>query len=298
MGQDFSRWVDSNGFVARRSRILYVATPKVACTAIRAALISLEEESSSGATDPHRFRGHSSPRLRELSTAESEAVLASKEWIRFCVTRRPYERFLSAWLNKIFLGRSDTLTAPYAQALHRTSDVGGLFREFVRGFDPESLLYSGDEHFVPQVQLLKPQNTPYTHVLDLSELESFCSWVRSSDTARSGFNVSGRMNVSLKVPLRAMYDSVTAEIVEVCYAEDFAKFGYEREEFGEQADEFLLSMSELALVENLSEIGALLLKYRDLSLLAERRTGGRYGLSELGRALGRRARLSPRPSAK
>lgn len=36
MSHDFSNWVGSNGFVARRSRILYVATPKVACTAIRA----------------------------------------------------------------------------------------------------------------------------------------------------------------------------------------------------------------------------------------------------------------------
>lgn len=69
-------------------------------------------------------------------------------------------------------------------------------------------------------------------------------------------------------------------------------FGYKSEEFSERADEFLLSTNELALVENLSEIGARLLEYQDLGRLAERRTGGRYGLGELGRAAGRRFGLS------
>lgn len=286
------RWAEQKSFVAEKSRILYVATPKVACTTIRTGLIVLEGASRSKKIDPHNVGSHTIPSLANISVAESEFVLGSPEWIRFCVTRRPYERLVSAWLSKIFLGDAVNLTLPFAAELRRTRDVGSLFREFVKGLESGSPLFFRDEHFAPQVVLLGPEDFPYTHVLDLPELASFASWARSSDPSRKELDLSVRTNASLRVPLRAMYDRSTAEIVESLYEDDFTQFGYEREDFGERSDEFLLTENELSLVELLAASAGELHAAAALASMASSRVGGRYALSELLRAFGKRTRLS------
>jgi hypothetical protein len=187
---------------------------------------------------------------------------------------------VSAWVDKVFAGRS-LRTLPYAEAVLHTRDIGGQFREFVKALNEDHPLYRGDQHFVTQVRLLHPEVVPYTHILDVSELESFAAWVRSSHPSRLGFDVSARRNQSLKVPLRAMFDRATASVVEDLYRADFEAFHYEREEFDEEAEEFLLTENELVLVERVSSMEAEVLLNRAKAKVADQRRGGRYGLQEL-----------------
>jgi len=255
----------------------------------RTALILLEESSRVEVVDPHLRNLHSVRSLKGLPSAEAEVALSSPDWIRFCVTRRPYERLASAWLNKIFVGQSDKMTRPYAISLERGRDVGGLFREFISTSDLEPLSRR-EVHFAPQVKLLQPDTTPYNHVLDISELDSFAAWVRSSHESRQKFDLSARRNQSLKVPLRAMYDRATATIVEELYREDFQAFGYKREDFGEHADDFLLTENELMLTDLVSSLEAVAFMNREKLKLADQRTGGRYAVQELIRVVRRRSR--------
>jgi hypothetical protein len=276
---DFTEWYKKS-LVARSSKIMYTPTPKVACTTIKAAIVLLEEPSRIDAPRPHDPSTHGVPTLLKVSPDESKFVLNSPDWVRFCVTRRPYERLVSAWVDKVFAGRS-LRTLPYAEAVLHTRDIGGQFREFVKALNEDHPLYRGDQHFVTQVRLLHPEVVPYTHILDVSELESFAAWVRSSHPSRLGFDVSARRNQSLKVPLRAMFDRATASVVEDLYRADFEAFHYEREEFDEEAEEFLLTENELVLVERVSSMEAEVLLNRAKAKVADQRRGGRYGLQEL-----------------
>lgn len=294
-------WTRYESLCAPRAKIVYVPTPKVACTTVKTALVDIEAAgfevdrrsgTRSSALSVHHRGTHSLGCLGDLSPGALDEAMTGVDWIRFCLTRRPYERLASAWIEKIFLGanfglNSNQLSTSLVESIDRTAEIGGLFREFVRGLVGEFHAILDDPHFTPQSELLDTENFAYTHVVDLKGLEEFAGWIRTSDESRSRFELGTPKNKSMKFPLRAMYDRPTAERVEALYARDFECLGYAHETFDDKAQAFELNSNELAMVERIVELNA---KSRDLDpyewiRLSNQRTGGRYGAGEVRKAL-------------
>lgn len=89
------RW---NTVLARKAKVLFVATPKVACTSLKWALATAEGTLStgiSGTPEPtidltiHDFSVHGMGVLGLVDEAERVEAFTSPDWIRFCVTRPP-----------------------------------------------------------------------------------------------------------------------------------------------------------------------------------------------------------------
>lgn len=86
--------------ISLRHRYLYVETPKTACTAIKLTLQRLELD------DPHYnptlvWPRSRSPLLNPEQVGPFEAFMARDDICKFCWTRDPYRRFLSAYFDKI-----------------------------------------------------------------------------------------------------------------------------------------------------------------------------------------------------
>ena len=284
--------------------MVYVPTPKVACTTVKTALVGIEAAghetdrrsgTRSGALSVHHRGTHSLESLGNLSPGALDEAMNDVDWIRFCLTRRPYERLASAWIEKVFLGGNlgENVARPsWIESIDRTAEIGGLFREFVKGMVGEFQAVFDDPHFTPQSELLDIENFAYTHVVDLKGVEDFAGWIRTSGDSRSGFELGKPMNRSMKVPLRAMYDRPTGERVEALYARDFECLGYAHETFDDEAQAFELNSNELAMVERIVE-----LNWKSFDMdpykwirLSNQRTGGRYGAGEVRKALVTRLR--------
>ena len=156
--------------------------------------------------------------------------------------------------------------------------------------DPQLML--DDPHFTPQSELLDIENFAYTHVVDLTGLEEFAGWIRTSSDSRRGFELGKPMNRSMKVPLRVMYDRTTGETVDALYASDFKCLGYAHETFDDEAQAFELNSNELVMAELIVELYAENWE-RDPTIwasLANKRIGGRYGAGEVRKALVTRLR--------
>ena len=292
-------WVARESYYAPRNRIVYVPTPKVACTSIKNALVQAEDawlrtESPTSlrqsGSSLHRRETHSLGSVADLAPERLEEILHDPDWIRFCVTRRPYERLASAWVEKILL--TDPALPAEFQTLtvaNRTPAVGSHFREFVRGLGNGTNKALDDPHFSPQSTLLDVEGFAYTHVLDLSELGGFAEWIRTTDESRQGFDLGPARNQSIKVPLRAMYDRQTAEIVDDLYRTDFGILDYEHETFGDEPDAFELTSNEFLMVERIVSLRARAHETDSgrWERLAKRRTGARYGVGEVVKSAAR-----------
>ena len=292
-----SAFIATNSMVCPRTRIVFVPTPKVACTSLKWALVraegahrdsthSLSAEFSRDQTI-HDPASHRLPNLALLSRADRTEVLTGHGWVRFCVTRRPYERLASAWSNRILLGAAGAEAGAVVAAPPATNDVGPEFRRFVAELRLGDGRLLDDPHFRPQTELLGIGDLPYTDVVDLADLDRFIADLRRSSPTRSDLDTGRHRNRSLALPLDALYDRETARIVDDLYRRDFDELGYERQEFGAVAAPCLLDDDSLRLVEMIVEMN---LRIGDLSRAASGRPLARFGPRRVRTAIGRRLR--------
>jgi hypothetical protein len=163
-----------NSYVDEQHRIVYIGTPKVACTSIKYMLRDLVK------AKPLRFRPqdeHTSDVMRihtrslmPLATLGSfnprrrEDIMNSPDWFRFCVIRHPYDRFFSAWRDKIFI------VEPGFE-MHQL-DKSKKFVEFSDFVDKAMTedARACDVHWRLQVSLLMPDYFNYKHIYELSRV--------------------------------------------------------------------------------------------------------------------------------
>ncbi len=161
--------------------MLFVPTPKVACTSLMWALVDLEDARTGRVSESAMFEAeatvhdravHSLRSLGDLSVSERAEVLSDAGWARFAVTRNPYERVLSAWADKVLLGHVDYLGSPLdhlfssgPSAWSDGVDLGALFRSFVHQL-PSNRVQFADVHLAPQVDVLAVDRVPYSHLAE------------------------------------------------------------------------------------------------------------------------------------
>jgi len=280
----FSDFVEHSSLVCKRSRVLYVPTPKAACTSLKWLFATFEDavvppEQTACNLETRAMAIHFPgvnrvDRLIDLDTATRNEVLTGAEWVRLGVTREPCERILSGWINRQVL-------VPYGGPLGALLDVpedaiagrGAApidlragFRKFVLDLDkPGSLRYT-DPHFVPQAEVLEIDRIAYTDLVDVKDLESFVARLRSSSARRQGLGSLPRVNLSPSFPVAAMYDRETVEVVQRLHAADYERFGYRVPEPDEAQPPVLLNPNELLMIRELRERAQ---RIEDLAALAQ-----------------------------
>lgn len=235
----------THAIVLERWKVLYLLTPKAACTSLLWLFASLQREPLGAirtsrapevtrATVIHDFGVWRHTRtLRKLTATEWRPIADSGDWLVFCVTRHPLTRLWSAWQSKLLLREPYYVQhygdrAWFPRTPQDVGEIGQDFRSFVDALRDEPGLLEENSHWRPQSALLKPEAFPYTHVGRVEELPDTLR-VLSAHLRGQGWEgtlTAPRENAS-PLPLSlAPLAAGTARAVERVYGHDLRQFGY------------------------------------------------------------------------
>lgn len=258
----FRRRMRYASFVCAQHRLLYIETPKAACTSLKWVMAELAGKTpvltamgfETQLEMTIHFRDiHPLPALTDLPRREAEQVLKGDGYLRFCAVRNPYTRLIAAWSNKIRQiepGYGETCAAIRVFHGDRGVQRAPSFREFalwvVSTCDPDA----SDGHWRPQFNLLHPQIIDYDFVLkteslgaDLQKVFDASPTLQRAD-ARSMLS-RFRYNESLPFAQANLYDEDLARRVASYYKDDFEVFGYDLDSWRNIVDRRPLTFSEL-----------------------------------------------------
>ncbi len=116
--------------ISLKDRYIYCPTPKVACSSILMTLQRFQVRDPNLMHEPlYEIHNRSfSPLLSPLQVPGFEALNNRSDFFRFCFVRNPFDRIVSAYLNKVVIEKS--LVPRLAAALNKSSDLF-TFEEFV-----------------------------------------------------------------------------------------------------------------------------------------------------------------------
>ena len=228
------RWLDYGSYVDVQRRILYVQTPKAACSSLKHMLRNLvtSEALQFNPSAPESRLAmliHDRPQipLPSLTAFDGEQlrnIMTGPEWFRFCVIRHPYDRFFSAWRDKVFL--CEPGFEPYAP---RDGQKFVGFTDFVSRVMVEDDPFGCDPHWRAQVALLLPDDIDYTHVYNLSEIHRLSADLQEH---LSGVGVDARLaslprvNQGLSVSSDVFLTAGIVAMLRQFYQADFERFGF------------------------------------------------------------------------
>jgi Sulfotransferase family len=235
-------------FVSLEHKILYLETPKAACTTVKSLLRDLcgappieypvgPQRESRRDMFIHIRSNVPVPSLLDLDEQTQRYVLTAPDFLRFSIVRNPYTRLVSAWRNKIML------CEPGYEHIYRKlmGDIPALhhkkilaFEQFLRFIENEPDLRSCNGHWRRQVDLLFYPAIPYTHIGKLEQLPMTMDLIGKHLGAAKPLPV-GRSN-STGAGGRDPIDAATAARIYALYAQDFEAFGYDRQSWQNISD--------------------------------------------------------------
>lgn len=284
--------------VAPRTKVLYLPTTKVACTALKFLIAeaegSLDESAIDALPTPAVTRSHaihnvavSGLRLfASLAEREQRAIIDSDEWWRVGALRDPYARMYSSWENRILLRAPSHYIRSFDAfpdvSTEGSLDVGATFAEFMRRIVVDPRLVEGDDHFRSQCYALRPGSMPLTHLVRVDaegELAAFAAEL----SRRAGRDlVLRRLNEGLGISHRDVVTAEVARMIETWSAEDFRSLGFAVDDFPASHAPVLLSPREMRLVSYAREVTERLDR---VAMLVHARSGARYGAREVLRRI-------------
>ncbi|WP_433694908.1 glycoside hydrolase family 99-like domain-containing protein [Paraburkholderia phenoliruptrix] len=238
---EFLRW---NSYRSERHKLLYIATPKVACTSLKWWFAALEgyaqalyDIKDSSESDPELVVHEShkvAPHVTGLVRDDLYEALTSDKYFRFAVVRNPYKRIFSAWQSKLVLqeplqaGRY-TRFEFFHLPLASREDIAPAFESFLEHLASNEAPSFWDHHWTPQASLLKPEFIQYSQIAKIEDnaglSDALKGWL--GGYLPNPFDAH-RANESL-IPYQP--DFITersGELLRAMYAEDFDVFGYDR----------------------------------------------------------------------
>ncbi len=159
-----ARWPAMQAMVLPRLKLLYLPIAKCACTSLKSLAVRLSDLTEAekadilgevhGRTDGRR----TGLQLKDHDEAAARAFLAAPGWMRVAVVRDPFDRLVSAYLEKFVIRRENkgVTTAPVVAAIQgvapEEADLArgvrfAEFLEFVLSEPPDRL----DPHWCPQI---------------------------------------------------------------------------------------------------------------------------------------------------
>lgn len=232
-------------FVSLRHRLVYVETPKVACSAMKHLFAALEgetgvEEANRGGweIDPelllHGRAAWKTPSLLDLRADLLDEALASRDFHRFCFVRNPFTRVFSGWQSKVML-REPLQIGPFATKDFYQREIRGLedlrlaFEGFLEYLYREEWPEIMNPHWAQQTGLLMPERIAYSAIGKVEELADALGLLEAHLAKRqTRLPRLPRSNQGL-LPWDPLYLTPRAEeLVQLLYGADFERFGYER----------------------------------------------------------------------
>lgn len=296
-------WLARRTFVAPDARLVYVETPKAACTSIKHALESLvgravrtgpsDKPETSRAMTIHDRSSVRFPSVADLPRAQRLEILGgSSDWFVFAVTRNPVDRLVSAWAGKVLLADPLGVRLDLEDTVvtcEQRIDLAKSFERFVERFEASVDIVALDPHFMPQTKLLRPHLMPYDVLLPTYELDAVMG-AANEHLAKRGLGPLPpleRFNEGVQVRWSQVASDAVRDRIARIYEDDFDVFSFDMPRASANADYSLLSPLESTLVR---EVRARNERIADLSRLARSRRGLKYGIGEVGRELRERTK--------
>jgi Sulfotransferase family len=236
-------------FVIPKWKLVFVSTPKAACTSIKWLLADLLEvperkfywslsDETSRATTIHRASTVWEPSLtwpEDMTNAQFDEISPDNGWFTFTMTRHPASRLWSAWQSKLLIGEprymsryADESWLPKA-APETTDDVIASWDAFIRSIalDPGQRIMS-DVHFRPQAVLINLGGTPYDRIYDTSQYSEMLSDMRQHLEGQgwTGTITPRRSNETPLPAIRRAFPTHVVDAIADIFADDFTRLGY------------------------------------------------------------------------
>jgi len=236
-------YLRSNSYRSERYRLLYVATPKVACTTLKwwfASLTGLSKEDilavESDESDPdltiHDAFQKVAPTVTGLEPEQLIEPLISDDYFRFAVVRNPYARIFSAWQSKLLL-REPLQSEPFLRCeffnrpIRDDSDIAAAYEGFLEHLLELDVAHL-DAHWKSQVDLLRPDIISYSKIARLEQVDELIAALAAHIGAQFPLPLSDRpKNESLIPYSRKFVTNRSVEIIKKIYAKDFDLFRYD-----------------------------------------------------------------------
>lgn len=291
--------------VAPRVKVAYMPTTKSACSSIKMMLAEanhtyrpensryLHSPNISIAQAIHQVEVSGLDLFRYLPADQQDEIWESPGWWRVGALRHPYARTYSAFENRILMRAPSVLSDEVwdfcaDDRVDGNIDVAATFRRFVHAMRGRPDLFFVDDHFTAQWTSVRDDHVRYTHFFRVDkpgEMDRFAAEL----SERAGMEIHPkRLNEGLGIKYRDVMDGHTAAIIEEIYADDFARYGFERETFQTEPVKLVTTVRETRAIEYARDITQ---RMRQISRLARFRRGWKYGAGQVMRDLG----LRPRP---
>jgi hypothetical protein len=295
--------------VAPRVKVAYMPTTKSACSSIKMMLaeangsyrpdnaLFLHSPNISIAQTIHQVEVSGLDLFRYLDPKLQDEIWESPEWWRVGALRHPYARTYSAFENRILMQAPSVLSDEVWEfcsddRVDGNIDIAATFRRFVHVMRGRPDLFFVDDHFTAQWASVRDDHVRYTHFFRVDkpgEMDRFAAEL----SQRAGMEIHPRrLNEGLGIKYRDVMDAHTAAIIEEIYADDFARYGFERESFPSEPVKLITTTRETRAIEYARDITQ---RMRQISRLARWRRGWKYGVGQVLRDAGLRRRL-PRGS--
>lgn len=229
-------------FVSLEHKILYIETPKAACTTIKEFLRDLcEAPPIKFVIGPLRETRREMfihvranvplPSLLDLDQETQRRVLTAPDFLRFGIVRDPYDRLVSAWRNKIlpcepgyeYVYRNIMGDIP---PMHDKRELS--FEQFLGFVEGEPDLGTCNPHWRRQTDLLLYPAIPYTHIGRLERFQDTVSLIEQH-VGRDPPVTFGKSNSAGAGSGYSPIDKEMAARILRLYAADFEAFGYPKE---------------------------------------------------------------------
>jgi hypothetical protein len=239
-------FLGDNALKSAKYKLLYVATPKVACTSLKWWFAELEgytkelrKITDSAETDPDLIIHDSfykvAPNVTGLSPEALLKPLALDNYFRFAVVRNPYNRIFSAWQSKLLLREPLQITpyinySFYKQPIKNAIDIAAAFEGFLEHIAANEAPNFLDVHWIPQVDLLRPDLINYSKLVKIENAKELSNALSEWLGARFVDPFASRTaNESLIPYLPELITARSAELIRLLYSRDFSIFGYSEE---------------------------------------------------------------------
>ena len=228
------RWLAYGTHVDETHKILYVETPKAACTSVKyllRGLVSKRKLNFNRTAVITRLEMLIHDRwqspllsLADLPPERADEIAVAKDWFRFCVVRHPIDRFFAAWRDKIFLCEPE-----YEDYLPRDGRRFVEFGDFLTRVTQHQQAETCDIHWRSQATLLMPTRIDYTRVYNVGQLAPLRSDLAKHLQAQ-GFKVAvpplRRLNEGLPIKSDGFLTDERTAALRRFYDVDFKVFGF------------------------------------------------------------------------
>lgn len=233
-----------HAFVSKQFKLLYVATPKVACTSLKWWFASLEgyfpkmsEIVESIESDPdlviHDRFPVFAPEITGLNAENLAIPMYSDEYFRFAVVRNPYKRIFSAWQSKLLL-REPLQSTPYIKydffwmPIKNAHDIASAFEAFLVHLVSQEAPNYMDDHWTPQATILRPDLISYTQLVQIENSQKLTLALANHLGPNSPDPFSSYHKNESLIPYSPRFFTKKAiALIQSLYKEDFQVFGYD-----------------------------------------------------------------------